>query len=117
MGRLRKVQKHHVSIALRIAVLAILITVAFGGHHPPVSAQTIPVLTVEDAVQDQKLAQQDQHLTATDARVQKQWDSINANASAISGMQGEERGIGVALAILQLVSIAVSWSGKRKGGE
>lgn len=71
---------------------------AFGGHYPPAYAQhgrpdyqTIPALSVEDAVQDNDIRAINQHLVSTDSRVDKQYDIMRQMADDVSSMKTEQR--------------------------
>jgi hypothetical protein len=87
---------------IKFATLAVCLFVAFSGHYPPLAAQILPppVLTYEDAIQDHDIAQVNKHIEATDARVQKQGESLNILANEMAGLQGEERIIGAVLSLL-----------------
>jgi hypothetical protein len=91
---------------MRIVFIFLCGFLAFGGHYPPVLAQKpmqiqeVPVLTVEDAVQDNNIKAMNDHLVSTDATVRLQWTAINKLVSDVSGMQGEERIIGVILGLI-----------------
>ncbi len=81
---------------------------AISGNHPPANAQlrpagavpVVPVLTIEDALQDSDIAAVNKHVDSTDANVARNWVGVQKNAADIAGMQGEERGIGAFLALL-----------------
>jgi hypothetical protein len=94
-----------VIFAFRSIFLFLCLYLAVSGHYPPVLAQRpqqvpVPVLTVEDAMQDHDIAEVNKHLEATDAKVQKQWDKQNKIENDLSGLQGEERIIGAVLTLL-----------------
>ncbi len=92
---------YYAQAILKSAFLCVCVFMAFGGYYPPVNAQqVIPVLTVEDALQDNNIHSLNEHLNATDATVKAQWAAITANTLAIAGIQAEERIIGVALGLL-----------------
>jgi hypothetical protein len=83
---------------VRCSTVLICFFFAFGGHYPPAHAQrtrpevqTVPVLTVEDAVQDNDIKAINQHLVATDGTVQRQWDVMTSMANDVSGMKAEQR--------------------------
>jgi hypothetical protein len=97
-------------LGLKLGFIAVCLVICFDGHHPPAVAQQrqlIPVITAEDAAQDSEIAAISKHLEATDARVEKQWDALSANANELSGMRGEERIIGAVLGLLASSSLAV----------
>ena len=78
-------------LVIRAIILAISAFVCFGGHFPPVFAQqksqrllTMPVITTEDAMQDDHISAINQHLMATDVRV-------TASEERINEWMGEER--------------------------
>jgi uncharacterized coiled-coil protein SlyX len=93
-------------LSLRITILGLALFTLFGGHYPPLLAQNpIPVLTVEDAVQDNNIRALNEHLAATDAHVQRQYESLSRLATDLAGIQGEERLIGVLLGSGMSISI------------
>lgn len=101
----------------RLAFAVICLWVVLGGHWPPaasaqyqqhepvIQTQLFPVLTSEDAVQDSKIAELFDSRDKGAVSRAKLTDMVNANTSAISGIQGEERGIGALLLLLQVVSM------------
>jgi len=102
----------NVNLGIKLSILLVCLVMAFGGHYPPAHAQTmqtvqVPVITNEDVRQDTNIDLINQHLNATDARLQRQWDISNTNALDIAGMKGEERIIGVVLSLLSGVSIVL----------
>jgi hypothetical protein len=110
--KVKRPMREHVQIGCKLIVLAICMFVAFGGNYPPATAQVakqgiVPVLTVEDAVQDAHIGEINDHLKATDAEVARNWAVLQKNAEDISGMQGEERGIGGVLGLLSGIQIVL----------
>ena len=82
---------------IRCSTVAVCFFFAFGGHYPPAHGQRqrteiqVPVLTVEDAVQDNDIKAINQHLVATDGTVLKQWEMMSQMANDVSGMKAEQR--------------------------
>lgn len=79
---------------VRCSTVAVCFFFAFSGHHPPAFAQrsdAVPAMTVEDAVQDNDIKSINQHLVATDAAVQKQWEVMIQMAQDVSSMKAEQR--------------------------
>lgn len=103
---------------LEFVTLTVCLWICFGGSHPPMQAQSqrvaVPVLTVEDAVQDSKLQELQTHQASIDDKLQKMWDAIGANTNSISGIQGEERGIGALLGALSIAQIILQISRRRR---
>ncbi len=101
------------SVAIKVIVFAVCLSVVFSGKHPPMFAQkasypVVPILTVEDAVQDHDITELNKHIEATDARVHENTVATQTNSSMIAGMQGEERIIGGILATLMGISITLN---------
>ena len=67
----------------------------------------IPILTVEDSLQDQDIKELNKHLESTDAKLDKAVDAINKSNDAIAGMKGEERAVGLLLGLLEIGAIIV----------
>ena len=84
-----------VALTTHLAALILCAWLAFG-PKPAVQAQS-----AEDRVQDTKIQQIDQHLSSSDATVDRLWTQVNAQGNAISEMQGEER---IFFAILTLLT-------------
>jgi hypothetical protein len=68
---------NHLLFALKLTILSACLLVVFGGHHPPVQAQSRhvrvqsgPAVTTEDAMQDDRIAAINRHLESTDATVE-----------------------------------------------
>jgi hypothetical protein len=85
---------HRKLLFIRTAIIAVCFIGAFVIGYPPGLAQratyriqTIPVITTEDALQDQHLDDQEKHLSSNDARIddlkkhQEETDSHIANWS------------------------------------
>jgi hypothetical protein len=90
----------------------VLDNLMLSGHFPSVYAQrtgiqTIPVLTTEDALQDEKLTSMDKHLEATDTEVARQAAITATTVSDISEMRGESRVLFGLLGLLSTVQIAI----------
>lgn len=98
---------YRLQIVLKLAFLAVCLFVAIGGYYPTAYPQehrrplpVFPVITTEDAMQDHDIDSINEHLNATDARLQKELEAEQKNSLDISGIQGEERIIGSVLALL-----------------
>jgi hypothetical protein len=99
-------------LASKVLVLSLCAFVTLSGHFPPVYAQrtgiqTIPVLTTEDALQDEKITSMDKHLEATDAEVARQAAITATSVSDISEMRGESRVLFGLLGLLSTVQIVI----------
>lgn len=99
---------YYALLLTRLSLTIACVWVFFGGHHPPVLAQDrkpaiVPVLTVEDAVQDlnitdlkQRLDQADSNNKSLAQSLQKTNDNMADLKNSIVGFQTEERlGAGV----------------------
>jgi hypothetical protein len=111
-------------IGLKLAVLAVCVMTVFSGHYPPASAQQhrrvtqmVPVLTVEDAVQDNNIEAANKHLETTDANVSRFGVALEKAEPDISGIQGEERGIGALLGAMSLLQIFLQFRKKAEDAE
>lgn len=91
-------------LSLRVVFLGLCMFTLFGGHYPPVVAQS-SVMTVEDAVQDTNIKALNEHISSTDERLQKQWETMNKLSTDMAGIQGEERLIGILLGSGMSISI------------
>jgi hypothetical protein len=107
VARLTNTVDNHCSFGIKIAVLCVCVFVMFGGSYPPVQAQharyqiqTVPVITTEDAVQDNNIAAINKHLQSTDDIETHNVEAIAHLDSTLSYMQGEERVVGGLLALL-----------------
>jgi hypothetical protein len=81
-------------LASKVLVLSIGAFVSLSAHFSPVYAQrtgiqTIPVLTTEDALQDEKMTSMGKHLEATDTEVARQAAITGSSASDSSEMRGQ----------------------------
>jgi len=117
--------RKNVSLILKVAMMAIYICILMAGNHPPATAQnrTAPQQSVEDALQDDRILQLNNHIDSTDAKVQRQYETAAKNRDDIAkvrddlaGIQGEERAIGALLGIMTLASLVLQ-SAKFKRGE
>jgi hypothetical protein len=98
--------RFRVSLGLKIIFVCICAWVVVSGRYPPLEAQAVvPVLTVEDAVQDHSIANLEKQIEQMKLTEQNQWNAIQTNGNLIAGMQGEERGIGALLLLIQIASI------------
>lgn len=85
-------------LAVKTLTVVVCLYVALSGMYPPGMAQglvvqPVPVITTEDALQDDRIkTMQDQ--------VSKQFVRMNSVEAAIAGMQAEERVIGAVIGIL-----------------
>jgi hypothetical protein len=111
-------------IAVKLAVLAVCVMTVFGGHYPPAHAQQthrvtqiLPILTVEDAVQDNNIEAVNKHLEATDTTISRMELTMQKAEADVSGIQGEERGIGALLGALTLLQIFLSFRKKAEDAE
>lgn len=102
-----RVMRTKISIGLKILFIAICMVVMLSGEYPPAQAQPsiVPVLTVEDAVQDHSIASIEKEQESQKQTLQAQWTAVQTNGNLIAGMQGEERGIGALLLLIQIASI------------
>jgi hypothetical protein len=113
--RVRKLEVGKVLLVLRLITITVCIFIAFGGHHPPSYAQTpqrlqyVPVITAEDAVQDNNIVALNEHLRTTDATVKEQWKAVYEMEGDLSGLRGEERIIGAVLGIIASSSVFLQW--------
>jgi hypothetical protein len=102
-------------LALKLAFIAVCAYVVFGGNHPPATAQArmqpqyVPVITAEDAVQDNNISALNKHLENTDATAKEQWLTISQIQNDISGMRGEERIIGAVLGVIASSGVIMQW--------
>lgn len=102
----------NLNLVCKAMFLSVCLFMAFGGHYPPAHAQLtqtvqIPVITNEDVRQDTNINMLNDHINATDARIQRESDILNKAALDIAGMQGEERIFGSVLGLLSSVSIGL----------
>jgi hypothetical protein len=98
---------NHALFGLKIAILAICLFTAFGGHYPPASAQrlayriqTVPVITTEDALQDKDIDALNKHLQSTDDVVKSMKTEQDRRGSEMDNWHGEERIIGGLIALM-----------------
>ena len=88
--------------ALQISFIGTCLFMGFRGE-PPAYAQE-RMLSGEDLVQDSNIRRLQDTEDKDDVRMSKMMDSLSANTNAISGIQGEERGLAVLLGLLQIGS-------------
>jgi hypothetical protein len=107
------------SLGLKFAALTVCVMACFSGRYPPahaqgrrVALQTVPVLTVKDAEQDDNIAQLAHHLESVDGTIGKQGDAINSVTADIAEFKGEERIIGFVLTLLISGSIVLQFRTK-----
>ncbi|WP_213805760.1 hypothetical protein [Granulicella sp. dw_53] len=100
--------RNHVLFAIRVAILGICAFTAISGRYPPASAQkarfeiqTVPVITTEDARQDDKLDSINKHLQATDDNVKALQVLTAQVASDVAVKEGQ---ISVLLGIVCLLA-------------
>jgi hypothetical protein len=105
--KLTSATRNHALFGLKIAILAICLFTAFGGHYPPAAAQrltyrvqTVPVITTEDALQDSDIAALNKHLQSTDDVVKAMKVEQDRRGSEMDNWHGEERIIGGIIALL-----------------
>jgi hypothetical protein len=102
---------NHISFGIKVLILSICLALALGGHHPPANAEsvkhTVSITSTEDAMQDERIGELNQHLQATDARVEALRQTLDQASNSLSVMQGEERSIGLLLTILSIAGIAL----------
>lgn len=91
-------RRFDIAKVLQVTSFAILIGFALRGH-PPASAQN---LSGTDMVQNNEIAQNKASFDSLQIQVSKQGDAINSALNAISGIQGEERGLAGILILLQI---------------
>jgi hypothetical protein len=102
----------NLNLVCKSLFLSVCLFMAFGGHYPPAHAQLtqtvqIPVITNEDVRQDTNITMLNEHINATDVRVQRDADILQNAALDIAGMKGEERIFGSVLGLLSSVSIGL----------
>lgn len=109
-----KGKMHKTVVTCKVLFIGLCMVLVLDGHHPPLKAQA-PLgaeasrsqtgVAIAIAVEEKGLAD----LQATQERQEKKLDDNAAatavNANAISGIQGEERGIGALLVLMQLLSM------------
>lgn len=98
------------SIVLKTSFIALCLLRTFGLGYPPAAAQ--PVLTVEDAVQDSKISEINEHLKATDGRADQYLSDLHKVANDVAGMQGENRIAYSVIAAIASTSLVVTWRKK-----
>jgi hypothetical protein len=109
------------SIGLKCAAFIVGTFACFSGNYPPALAQArnapvtaLPVLTVEDAQQDDRIEQLAKRLDATDATASKNGDTLNRLEESIAEFKGEERIVGFLLTLLIGSSIVIQFRAKTK---
>jgi hypothetical protein len=95
-------------LTIKILIVLVCLLTIFSTHWPPkAQAQkntprlTVPVITVEDAMQDDHIEQLNKHIEATDANVTKLMLRSEEQENAMSSYRG---GIQVALWIIGALS-------------
>jgi len=115
--------RKNVSLIIKVALMVVYVSILVSGNHPPIFAQrSAPQQSVEDALQDDRILQLNNHIDSTDAKVQRQYEATAKNRDDIAlvrddlaGIQGEERAIGALLGIMTLASLVLQ-SAKFKRG-
>jgi len=109
------------SLGLKCAAFLLCSVTFFSGRYPPVYAQahrvalpTVPVLTIEDAEQDDRIEQLTKRLDAVEAVMVKQADKQNEILEDIAAFKAEERLIGFILSLLIGSSIVIQFRAKTK---
>jgi cell division protein FtsX len=109
------------SIGLKCAAFVICSATFLSGHYPPAYAQAhraaltaVPVLTVEDAEQDDRIEQLTKRLDAVEAVMVKQADKQNEILEDIAAFKAEERLIGFILSLLIGSSIVIQFRARTK---
>ena len=110
-----------ISLGLKCAAFLLCFVTFFSGRYPPVYAQahrvalpTVPVLTIEDAEQDDRIEQLTKRLDAVEAVMVKQADKQNEILEDIAAFKAEERLIGFILSLLIGSSIVIQFRAKTK---
>jgi hypothetical protein len=103
---------NHVSFGLKLAIITVCLVMMFDGHYPPVHAQsrriqTVPVITTEDAMQDDRIAALNRHLEATDARVESLRQTMEATGNDVSAVRGEIEAFGLLLTVLSIAALVI----------
>ena len=69
-----------------------------GGHHPPVQAQSqhvrvqsVPVVTTEDAMQDDRITAINRHLESIDAAIEMLRKASELQGNEVSAVRGESK--------------------------
>jgi hypothetical protein len=96
--KLTSANRNHALFGLKVVILATCLFTAFGGHYPPASAQrisyrvqTVPVITTEDALQDNNIDAINKHLQSTDDVVKAMKVEQDRRGSEMDNWHGEER--------------------------
>lgn len=103
-----------IAAAVKIATICVCFFFAFGGHYPPAYAQRVqqvPVLTVEDAVQDTYIKSINDHLTASDSRVEEERARIDDLKKDLSDLKSDVAGMHAEARIVQFIIGALSSAG------
>lgn len=103
---------------LRVLFVTLCLWVVLGGPWLRIKAQPsgVRTLSAEDAVQDSRIEDLTTRESQTSVDMQKMWDAIGANNTAIAGIQGEERAIGAILGGLSILQIFLSSRKSRSAG-
>jgi hypothetical protein len=97
-----------------MATMTVCFFFAFGGHYPPAYAQRVqqvPVLTVEDAVQDTYIKSINDHLMATDARAEAERARIEDLKKDLNDVKSDIAGMHAEARIVQFIIGALSSAG------
>jgi hypothetical protein len=103
---------NHLLLILRIGIVGICLIATFGVGYPPASAQrqvqNMPVITVEDAIQDDHIEGINKHLEADDRRADNHDATIDKIVKRIDDLENYESkiigGLATALAIIGLMT-------------
>jgi hypothetical protein len=102
----------HALTSVKAIILAVCLFTAFGGHYPPMFAQksyrieTFPILTTEDAMQDD-------HILAINSSIKALQEQAARQDSDIAFMHGEERIIGGLLSLLTAGGLVLQFRQKK----
>jgi hypothetical protein len=103
---------------IKIAILFICLGTVFSGHYPPVHAQsrriqTVPVITTEDAMQDDRITAINRHLEATDAHLEALRLVADETKNGQTFIQGEIAAVGLLLTVLTIAALIVQLKTKQ----
>ena len=94
-------------VFLKAAFVAVCIALALAGSHPPVQAQEEGKLSTVDAVQNNNIASINEHLRATDSRVESHSTQIETMTLQIAEAEGEAHAIFWVLGLLSSASLVL----------
>jgi hypothetical protein len=105
---------NHLLFALKLTILSVCLLAVFGGHHPPVQAQSqhvrvqsVPVVTTEDAMQDDRITAINRHLESIDAAIEMLRKASELQGNEVSTVRGEIEAFGLLLTVLSIAAIVL----------